>query len=208
MGPCIRGLVVCACGSTGRVTESINSLKRLVELDIFDFVLSFAGVSTIDTLVVPAINRFIENVFVYDMKFWTALEQSFGEDRHALNSSPVMLSFAETHIDTENKRQRVVDTRVLAYSNFKDGRPWGLDVYRCSCGATAHNMIFHPDGKQLHGKQWILTKMKYECLQCGTIRRHIPCPTWIKKADTGNFGRVSYQWPLSLSQRQDIGITH
>ncbi|KAG2046771.1 hypothetical protein BDR06DRAFT_898602, partial [Suillus hirtellus] len=176
--------------------------------DIFDFVLSFAGVSTIDTLVVPAINRFVENVFVYDMKFWTALEQSFGEDRHALNSSPVMLSFAETKIGTENERQRVVDTRILAYSNFKDGRPWGLDIYRCSCGAPSYNMIFHPDGKQLYGKQWINTKMKYECFQCHSVRRNISCPSWIRRADTENYGRVSYQWPLSLSQRQDIGITH
>jgi hypothetical protein len=30
-GPCIRGLVICSCGSTGRVIDSVKKLTRLVE---------------------------------------------------------------------------------------------------------------------------------------------------------------------------------
>ncbi|KAG0695432.1 hypothetical protein DFH29DRAFT_773280, partial [Suillus ampliporus] len=93
-----RGLVICACGSTGRVTKSAMLLNRLVECDIFDFVLTFVGASTIDLVIVPALNQFIENVYIYDMRIWDALEESFGEDRHALNQSPVLLSFADIQV--------------------------------------------------------------------------------------------------------------
>ncbi|KAG2125066.1 uncharacterized protein EDB93DRAFT_1110359 [Suillus bovinus] len=31
VGPCMRGMIICACGSTGRVTDSAYLLKRIVE---------------------------------------------------------------------------------------------------------------------------------------------------------------------------------
>jgi hypothetical protein len=175
--------------------------------DIFDFVFSFAGVFTVDSLVVPALSRFVENVFVYDMNAWTALERSFGEDKHALNSSPVMLSFAQYRTLPDNTRQRIVDTRLLAYSNFKDARPWGLDIYQCCCGARAHDMVFHADGKQFFGRKWLKTKMKTTCMRCGQMRKQIETPSWVHLCDAENLGRVWYQWPLSLPQLMDIGIT-
>ncbi|KAG1879693.1 hypothetical protein C8R48DRAFT_589568, partial [Suillus tomentosus] len=204
-----RGLVVCSCGSTGRIPRSAQLLRRMVEEDIFDFVLAFAGVSTMDAVVVPALNRFVENVYVYDMKMWDALEESFGEDRHALNHSPVLLSFSDFQIDNNKKRQRVVDTRVLAYSNLKDGRPWGLDIFRCfesTCQAPAYNIIFHPQGKQHYGKHWVETKIRYTCLVCKRKVKSIPCPSWIHGARSQNYGRVWYQWPLTPGQQRDIGI--
>ncbi|KAG1886467.1 hypothetical protein F4604DRAFT_1571705, partial [Suillus subluteus] len=204
-----RGLVICSCGSTGRLPESVKLLKRLVRDDIFDFVLTFAGVSTMDPVVVPALNRFIENVYIYDLKIWDALEESFGEDRHALNQSPVFLSFADMNTDENKVRRRVVNTRVLAYSNLKDGRPWGLDIYRCGnvkCQAPAYNMIFHPHGKQYYGKYWLQTKMRYSCLECGIMQRAIVCPSWIHAARSQNYGRVWYEWPLSAEQKRDIGV--
>lgn len=177
--------------------------------DIFDFVLTFAGVSTLDQVVVPALNRFIENVYVYDLKIWDALEESFGEDRHALNQSPVFLSYADMMPDENRVRKRLVNTRVLAYSNLKDGRPWGLDIYRCgnvACQGPAYNMIFHPHGKQYYGMHWLQTKMRYSCLQCGSMQKAIACPTWIHAARSQNYGRVWYEWPLSAEQKRDIGI--
>lgn len=162
-----------------------------------------------DTIVVPALTRFVENVYVYDMKIWPALEQSFGEDRHALNQSPVMLAFADITIGPDKTRERVVDCRVLAYSNLKDGRPWGLDMFRCfnqRCNAPSYNMIFHPSGRHFVGKHWCETKLKYTCLQCKTTRKSIPCPTWIHPANTQNYGRVWYQWPLTAQQQLEIGI--
>ncbi|KAG1720421.1 uncharacterized protein EDB91DRAFT_1064873 [Suillus paluster] len=209
-GPFIRGIVLCSCGSTGRVTSSVNRLKKLVEMDIFDFVLSFAGVYTVDSLVVPALGRFVENVYIYDMDPWTALVQSFGEDKHALNSTPVMLSFAQFRTLPNNTQQRVVDTRVLAYSNFPDARPWGLDMYRCSnkcCGALAHDMTFYPDGKQWYGKRWLDTEMKTTCMKCKQTQRKLSAPSWVYACPGENLGRVWYRWPLSLAQRMDIGIT-
>jgi hypothetical protein len=162
-----------------------------------------------DTVVVPALTRFVENVYVYDMKIWSALEQSFGEDRHALNQSPVMLAFADIRIGPGNMRERVVDCRVLAYSNLKDGRPWGLDMFRCfnvQCNAPSYNMVFHPSGRQFYGKHWCDTKLKYTCLQCRTTRKGISCPAWIHPADAQNYGRVWYRWPLTAQQQRDIGI--
>jgi len=174
--------------------------------DVFDFVFTFAGVSTLPSLVVPALTRFVENVFIYDMRIWEALQQSFGEDRHALNSAPVMLSFAEIDRGPNNTSSRVVDTRVLAYSNLKDGRPWGLDIYRCpSCGGPAYNMIFHPDGHHYLGNKWIDTKFKYKCMKCGAIGRKISSPSWIYAAGSQNYGRVWYKWPLTHSQLREIG---
>ncbi|KAG1806199.1 uncharacterized protein BJ212DRAFT_1219507, partial [Suillus subaureus] len=38
--------------------------------DVFDFVLTFAGISTIDSIVIPALHHFIENVYVFDMQIW------------------------------------------------------------------------------------------------------------------------------------------
>jgi hypothetical protein len=143
------------------------------------------------------------------MKIWEALEQSFGEDRHALNQSPVMLSFADICIGPNNTRERVVDTRVLAYSNLKDGRPWGLDSFRCfntQCNAPSFNIIFHPCGKQYYGKHWLETKVKYTCLQCRMIKKAIPCPQWIYPARSQNYGRVWYRWPLTAEQLRDIGV--
>ena len=173
---------------------------------MFDFVFTFAGVSTLHTVVAPALNRFIENVYVYDMKVWDALQQSFGEDRHALNSVPVMVSFADITTGINNTRQRVVDTRVLAYNNLQDGRPWGFDIYRCpGCEGPAYNIIFHCDGKQFYGRKWLQTKMKLTCLSCGFTRRGIACPEWVNLAGGENYGRVWYRWPLSLAQRQEIG---
>jgi hypothetical protein len=177
--------------------------------DVFDFVLTFAGVSTLDSVVVPALNRFIENIYVYDMTIWKALEESFGEDRHALNQSPVFLAFAHFQVGSDKVTRRVVEARVLAYSNLDDGRPWGLDIYRClnpQCQAPAYNMIFHPDGKQWFGQQWLKTKVKYHCLQCDMKKRHIPCPDWIHSAKSQNYGRVWYPWPLTITQKREIGI--
>lgn len=180
--------------------------NELYVSDIFDFVLAFAGVSTLQMLVLPAIVRFIENVYVYDMKLWDALQESFGEDKHALNSAPIMLSFADIALDNNQQPHRVTETRLLAYSNLKDGRPWGLDIYRCGgCEGPAYNMIFHPDGKQYYGSQWIRGKIKYQCMSCDYIRRNIPCPSWIHAAGNQNFGRVWYNWPLTHAQLTDIG---
>jgi hypothetical protein len=179
--------------------------------NIFDFVFSFAGVSTIDLIVVPALDRFVENVFVYNMNVWDALERSFGEDKRALNSSPILLCFAEYTTLADNTRQRVVHSRVLAYSNFRDGRPWGLDIYRCAkstCGANAHDMTFHPDGKQGYGKKWLKMKMKTKCMKCGDMRRKVSTPSWVHMCGGDNVFRVWYEWPLTLAQRMEIGITH
>lgn len=164
--------------------------------------------STLDPIVVPALNRFIENVYIYDLAIWDALEESFGEDRHSLNQTPVFLSYADIHSE-DKVRRRIVNTRVLAYSNLKDGRPWGFDTYRCgnvACQGPAYNMIFHPHGKQWYGAKWLNTRMKYTCMQCNTTRKGITCPTWIHAARTQNFGRVWYEWPLSMAQEREIGI--
>ncbi|KAG2036334.1 hypothetical protein BDR03DRAFT_983107 [Suillus americanus] len=146
VGPCVRGLVISACGSMGRLTRSAMLLRRIVECDIFDFVLTFAGISTMDLVMVPVLNQFIKNVYIYDMKFWDAQEESFGEDKHALNQSPY------------------------------------------------------------YGKHWLTTNIKYECLQCNTKQKAIPCPTWIHAARSQNYGRVWYEWPLTAVQEQQIGI--
>ncbi|KAG2133434.1 hypothetical protein BD769DRAFT_1323306, partial [Suillus cothurnatus] len=143
---------------------------------IFNFVLMFVGISTLDQVVVPVLNRFIKNVYIYNLKIWDTLEESFGEDRHALNQSPEFLSYANMMPDENRVRKCLVNTRVLAYSNLKDGQPWGLNICRCgnvACQGPAYNMIFHPH------EHWLQTKMRYSCLQCSSIQRAIACPTWI-----------------------------
>lgn len=170
----------------------------------------FTGVSTLDSVIVPALSRFVENVYVYNMKFWRALEELFGEDRHALNQSPIFLAFTEHHVGSNNVPRCVVEARVLTYSNFKDGRPWGLDSYRCSnvmCQAPAGNILFHPHGKQWFGQQWLKTKVRIHCLKCNIKEKHILCPGWIHSAKMQNYRCVWYHWPLTTDQKRDIGIT-
>ncbi|KAG2029761.1 hypothetical protein BDR03DRAFT_987540 [Suillus americanus] len=162
-----------------------------------------------DTIVAPALTRFIENVYIYNMKIWDALEQSFGEDLHALKQAPMMLAFANIHVGPNNSREHVVDSQVLVYSNLLDGRPWGLDIFRClnaKCGAPSYNIIFHHSGKQYYGNHWLKSKVRYTCLQCHITEKAIPTPTWIFLARSHNFGRVWYRWPLTAEQLRDIGV--
>lgn len=172
--------------------------------DIFDFVLTFADIPTIDTIVVPVLNHFIENIYIYNIEIWDVMEESFGEDRHTSNQSPVFISFATIQSGSHGERKCTVNMRLLTYNNLKDGRPWGLDIFWCwnvQCQAPAYNMIFH-----VHGKQWVETKIKYTCLQCCMIQKGIPCSSWIHAVRSQKYGRVWYQWPLSVAQQCKIGI--
>ncbi|KIJ57995.1 hypothetical protein HYDPIDRAFT_34599, partial [Hydnomerulius pinastri MD-312] len=58
----VRGLTILTCGPTVRITESFARLKALVTESLFDFVLAFAGQSTMDYLVTMPLARFVENV--------------------------------------------------------------------------------------------------------------------------------------------------
>ncbi|KAG2116858.1 hypothetical protein BD769DRAFT_1390945 [Suillus cothurnatus] len=121
-GPYICGLVICCCGLMGRLATSANVLKHLVKQDVFYFILTFAGMSTIDIIVVSALNHFIKNVYIFNIEIWNVMEKSFGEDRHALNQTPVFISFVMMQNGPQGKCQCIVDTRVFAYNNLKDGQ--------------------------------------------------------------------------------------
>ncbi|KAG2121473.1 hypothetical protein DEU56DRAFT_746634 [Suillus clintonianus] len=204
----MRGLALCSCGPTGRVTKSATLLKQMVEYNIFDFVFCFSGVSTIDSMVVPALSRFLENVFVYDMKPWEALERSFGEDRHALEASPVVLCFSGRRY-TGDSYERVVESRMLAYSSFADSRPWGLDMFCCeNCGGPSQNIKFNACGRKSYGNKWLQTKMKYYCRQCKVSKQAIPAPDWVNSCRSDNMYRVWYNWPLTNEQLASIGVRY
>ncbi|KAG1794970.1 uncharacterized protein BJ212DRAFT_1291627, partial [Suillus subaureus] len=55
--------------------------------EYLDFVFCFAGVTTINALIISALNCFVENVFMYDMGIWAALQALFDQDKHALNNT-------------------------------------------------------------------------------------------------------------------------
>lgn len=176
--------------------------------NIFDFVLVFSGVSTIDNLVIHALNRFVENVFVYNMGPWDALLQSFGEDRHALDASPVVLCFAD-HMQKGTIYNRVVECRMLVLSSFTDARPWGLDMYCCpECAGPSQNIHFNAFGRKYYGSRWLDTKMKIYCRQCKTSTVNISAPRWIYSCRTDSLYRVWYNWPLTNSQLSEIGVRH
>ncbi|KAG1804132.1 uncharacterized protein BJ212DRAFT_1304431 [Suillus subaureus] len=112
VGPFICGIVISSCGSTGRVSKSIKHLKCLVEMNIFDFVFCFAGVMTINALIISTLNCFIENVFMYDMGIWAVLQALFGQDKHALNNTLVMLLYTEYWAvkGKPNTREHIIKT--------------------------------------------------------------------------------------------------
>ncbi|KAG1808898.1 uncharacterized protein BJ212DRAFT_1484752 [Suillus subaureus] len=196
VGSCTHGLIVCTCGATGRVPKSAELLKSLIKNDIFDFVLTFAGIYIMDTIIAPALTWFIENVYIYDMKIWDALEQSFSEDLHALKQAPVMLAFANIYVDLNNTHECVVDSQVLMYSNLLDGGPWGLDIFCClnaKCGSPSYNIIFRHCSKQYYGRYWLKTNIRYTCLQCHITNKAITTPKWIFLAWSQNFGCIWYQ---------------
>jgi hypothetical protein len=171
-----------------------------------DFVLVFSGVSTIDNLIIHALNRFVENIFVYSMKPWDALLQSFGEDRHALDATPVVLCFADVVTDGASSL-RNVECRMMALSSFADARPWGLDMYCCpKCAGPSMNIQFNACGRKFYGSRWLDTKMKIHCRQCKFSKDGIAAPTWVKSCHTDALFRVWYNWPLSHSQLAEIHV--
>ncbi|KAG2144307.1 hypothetical protein DEU56DRAFT_754357 [Suillus clintonianus] len=116
------------------------------------------------------------------------------EDRHTLNQLPIMILFADTFVGQNNVRQCIINSRVLAYSNLKNGRPWGLDTYCCwkeTCQGPAYNIIFNRCGRQFYGSKWLQLNIKYTCLQGNHMQKNIVCPTWIHAAAVQNFGRLS-----------------
>ncbi|KAG2354160.1 hypothetical protein BDR07DRAFT_1306932, partial [Suillus spraguei] len=202
------GLVLCTCGPTGRITKSVTMLKIMVDLNVFDFVLVFSGVSTIDNLVIHALSCFIENVFMYHMKPWDALLQSFGEDRHAIDTSPVVLCFADM-IAEGTSYERVVKCRMLALSSFGDAQPWGLDMYCCpQCAGPSQNIQFNACRRKFYRSRWLQTKMKIYCHQCKTSKDDIPAPSWVHSCCMDNLYRVWYNWPLTNLQLSEIGVSH
>ncbi|KAG1813013.1 hypothetical protein EV424DRAFT_1326776, partial [Suillus variegatus] len=156
--------------------------------------------STIDSMVVPALHRFIENIFIYEMRPWEALERSFGEDRHALEASPVFLCFTDM-------RAKVTVSRMLAYSNFAESRPWGLDMYCCEhCGGPSQNIRFNACRQKSYGNKWLQMKMKYYCQQCKVSKQAIPAPDWVNSCRSDSMYRVWYDWPLTHEQLASIGV--
>ncbi|KAG0695509.1 hypothetical protein DFH29DRAFT_814100, partial [Suillus ampliporus] len=202
------GFVLCTCGPTGRVTNSIQWLEKMVNYDIFDFVLAFSGTSMIDAIVVPALSRFIENVFVYGLKPWDALEHLFGEDHHALEASPIVLCFADV-TSTGSSHEHVVESHMLVYSSFANSRPWGLDMYSChKCGGPSQNIKFNACRKKCYGNKWLQTKMKYICRQCKHSKNDIEALGWVHSCRADNMYCVWYNWPLTHQQLMDIGVKH
>lgn len=168
---------------------------------------AFGGYSTIDTVVAPALSRFVENTFVYQMSIWDAFLGSFGEDTHVLQSTPVVLIWAVRERGSDGKMERIVRSRMLALADLQNGRPWGLDLYRChSCQGSAQDISFKADGKQAPGRNWLQNAIQYSCFRCKHAARKLHCPAWVKPV-VGLQYRVCYPWPLSTTQLAEIGVT-
>lgn len=191
-------------GPRGAVTGLLNHV--LLFRSIFDFVLAFGGCSTVDSIVVPALVRFVENVYVYCMEPRTALLHSFGEDVHALDSTSVALIWAEYEVIEEGRhRRKQVNTKVFALAN-QLRRPWGIDFWQChNCHRPMQYLRFNLCGKRYHGDQWIRNKVRYTCSACSHEERGIGCPEWIKGVQ--GFKRlVEFPWPLTVAQASSLGI--
>lgn len=173
---------------------------------MLDFVLAFGGQSTIDFLVVPALLRFVENIYVFRKDPWKALIDSFGENYSAIESTCVVLIWAEYDEVDGTRKHRHISAKVLALANSLS-RPWGIDLWMCAkCQARIQNLNFNTCGTHHHGRKWLCTKARYECNSCGHAVRGIECPSWVE----GVYGRiphlVSYPWPLSIQQLADVGV--
>ncbi|KAH7917488.1 hypothetical protein BV22DRAFT_1042327 [Leucogyrophana mollusca] len=195
----IRGLVLLTCGSAIRVPTGHQALTELVESGTFDFVLAFAGHSTIDHLVGPGILKFVESVYVFKESPWEAVISSFAGDVRALESTPVALIFRPK---VEAGATPVTETRILARSTFL--RPWGIDLYRCRNVACRQPILHLKFNVQKKSKDWTQLMYRSKCCKCHQETRNYARPTWVHPIEGTVIHHTWFNWPLTDVQLAEV----
>ncbi|KAG9312769.1 hypothetical protein JVU11DRAFT_7206 [Chiua virens] len=134
----VRGLVeryvICCCWDVGDVKQRTS--------DVFDFVLGFAGSSTIPTQVKNAVGRVIERLGVdKTMGLWDTVMSVVGQDLHLLEVNSVVAIFKERG-STE-----VLSRKIARHA--PPMRPWGVEFRACgtpNCDRTTFDFYVQNDG--------------------------------------------------------------
>ncbi|KAG9312768.1 hypothetical protein JVU11DRAFT_7205 [Chiua virens] len=137
-----RGLFLVTPGPAMRIGESFADVRGLVESDIFDFVLGFAGSSTLPTQVQNALSRVIERLGVdKTMGLWDTVMSVVGQDLHLLEVNSVVAIFKERG-STE-----VLSRKIARHA--PPMRPWGVEFRACgtpNCDRTTFDFYVQNDG--------------------------------------------------------------
>ncbi|KAH7906563.1 hypothetical protein BJ138DRAFT_1162336 [Hygrophoropsis aurantiaca] len=158
-----------------------------------------AGQTTINTMVVVAMMRFAEYVFVRNMTPWDALLYAFVRDNLALESTSVALIFQPP---TQPGTPPTTETRVLARSTHT--RLWGLDFYRCANPQCRKDMSQMQAQGQHKAPRWEANTYRLKCFACDHENRNIGIPSWVHPCPGEIQHRVWFNWPPTAEQLADI----
>jgi hypothetical protein len=138
-----RGLFVASCGPAVRHPAGFRDLKRMVtgyvcrlalsfrevdspaHRDIFDFVMAFAGSSTISTFIKTAISQAIEGMGVDKSgNIWETISRVVARDINLLHTNTVVLIYRE------REGAREVKSRQIGL-HYPPMRAWGFEFTAC-----------------------------------------------------------------------------
>ncbi|KAF8124448.1 hypothetical protein EV363DRAFT_1103554, partial [Boletus edulis] len=118
-----RGLFVASCSPAVRAEDGFRDLKTLVEEDKFDFVLAFAGASTISAHIKGAISHAIEAIGVGKTEgIWSTLSQVVGRDINLLHTNSAVIIYRE--------RGMQINCRQIGL-HYPPHRAWGFEFAAC-----------------------------------------------------------------------------
>ncbi|KAI9568139.1 hypothetical protein HD554DRAFT_2172537 [Boletus coccyginus] len=120
-----RGLLLSTCAPTMRVGDSFRGVRKLVEDDDFDFVIGFAGSSTLPTQVRNALSQVIERMGVDKTAgIWDTVMSVVGQDIHLLEVNSVVVVFKE------RGSSEVLARKIARHA--PPMRPWGVEFRACA----------------------------------------------------------------------------
>ncbi|KAF8124456.1 hypothetical protein EV363DRAFT_1178020, partial [Boletus edulis] len=137
-----RGLLLATCAPIMRVKDSFEDARRLVERGVFDFVVGFAGSSTLPTQIRNAFSQLIERIGIDKTAgIWYTILRVIGHDLLLLEVNSVVVIFKE-------RGQSEVMARKIGRHSLPM-RPWGVEFRACAaptCEPTAHDFFVQNDG--------------------------------------------------------------
>jgi hypothetical protein len=158
----------------------------------FDFILGFTGTSVVPRIVMLAILRFLNMVYMHKEPLWGSFASTHTFlDHRILTHTPVVLIYHDTITGGVVSRQVIYST--------PQARPWGL-LPRCGDpGCRSLPGSFHINGGRHQKKNHPSFQVK--CLECNWKSEWLARPSWINEIDDAKFFFWN-EYPLTEEQRQ------
>ncbi|KAF8426445.1 hypothetical protein L210DRAFT_791616, partial [Boletus edulis BED1] len=120
-----RGLLLATCSPAMLVAQSFEDVRNLVTSDAFDFVVGFAGASTLPSQIRNALSQIIERIAVDKTAgIWDTVVRVIGQDLLLLEVNTVILVYKE------RGSHEVVARKIGKHA--PPMRPWGVEFNACA----------------------------------------------------------------------------